>query len=387
MGKDNPHAHLASVKLSSATKIREQATAENRDFTPEEERLYDGLLSGATKEADRAANYRTLEERLEVYRSTTGPTAEKAVPMPQLETRAMVPTKREQAIVIPSLAEYRAAQAEATDPAGGFLVPTEQSRVVVERLAPQSVLLSAGPKLFDMNSDELRVPMVASGATVSMVAENALIPESDIVFDAALLVARKLAGLVRASNEWLSDAVPDGRQVVEQNLLRELAIKLDEQFFVGDGTAPNLSGILDWSGVTATPGAASLEDIAAAIGRVEAAFAMPNAIFISPENWSTLRGERTDGATGAYHLQPDASAATRPVVFGVPVYITPHVGASIIVADMRHIAVGTRNRWTVHYDPYRYSEYDQSAIRVTSRWAIAPLHEDAVQVITTGESA
>lgn len=381
----NPHADLATIKLSSATKLREQATAEQRDFSPEEERLYDGLLTSATKEADRAASYRTLEQRLEGYRSTTGPTVVKPMPMPPLETRSATPGKRETAVLVPSLAQYRA-QAEGTDGAGGYLVPVEQAPVVVERLAPQSVLLTAGPRLFTMSSDEMRVPKIATGATVSMVAENAEITASDIVFEAAALVARKLAGLVRASNEWLSDAIPDARTVVEQNLMRELGIKLDQQFFVGDGTPPNLSGILDWSGVTATPGTASLDDLAAAIARVEAAFAAPNAIFLSPENWAAVRAERVDGATGAYHLQPDTSAAARPVIFGVPVYITPHVGDSIIVADMRYIAVGVRDRWNVHYDPYRYSEFDQSAIRVTSRWAIAPLHVEAVQVITVGES-
>ncbi|AMY12482.1 phage major capsid protein, HK97 family [Luteitalea pratensis] len=163
-----------------------------------------------------------------------------------------------------------------------------------------------------------------------------------------------------------------------------MAIALDDQFFNGTGIAPELSGILTWPGVVSTPGAATLDNVAAAIARVEAAYASPTAIFISPANWSALRLERDGGATGGYVLQPDASAATRPVVFGVPVFITPHVGTSIVVADMRHVAVGVRDRVTVHYDPYRCSEFDQSAFRVTSRWAIAPLHPAAVQIITTG---
>ena len=94
--------------------------------------------------------------------------------------------------------------------------------------------------------------------------------------------------------------------------------------------------------------------------------------------------ERDAGATGGYVLQPDASAATRPVVFGVRVFITSHVRTGIVVADMRYVAVGVRDRWTAHFDPYRFSEFDQTAIRVTSRWAIAPLHTAAVQIVTTG---
>jgi HK97 family phage major capsid protein len=266
-------------------------------------------------------------------------------------------------------------------------VPTEQSPVIVDRLGPESVLLSAGPRLFTMSSDEMRIPMIATGVTVHFVAENQPIPESDIVFAAALLQARKVAALTRASSEWMSDAIPEARPVVEQNHFREMGIKIDAAFFNGSGVAPELLGILNWSGVTKTPGTASLDDIAAAIGRVEAANAVPNAIFISPQNWSAIRVERDGGATGGYVLSPDASEAARARVFGVPVYVTPHVGTSIVVADMRSIAVGVRDRWLVLYDTYRYLEFDQVSIRTTSRWAIAPLHVAGVQIITTGVAA
>jgi len=257
------------------------------------------------------------------------------VPRGTPPTRTTSAATREQAVLVPSMAEYRA-QVEGSDPAGGYLVPVEQAPVVVERLAPASVLLAANPRLFTMNSDEMRVPMIGTGATVAMVLENQPIPEGNILFAAAALVARKVAGLVRASNEWINDAVPDGRTVVEQNLLREMAITLDDAVFNGNCTAPNLCGILHWPGVVSTPGTPTLDDIAAAIARVEAAYASPNAIFISPANWSALRLERDAGATGGYVLQPNAAEATRPVVFGVRVYITPHVGTSIVVADMRY---------------------------------------------------
>ena len=254
------------------------------------------------------------------------------------------------------------------------------------------MFLQAGPRIFQMGSDQLRVPKIGTSSSVAMVLENAAIPESDITFAAALFTARKLAGLVRASNEWLNDSVPDGRPIVEQDLLRQMALLLDQQFFNGDGDAPEMSGIFDWSGVSETAGEATLDHIAAAIAGVEAAYASPSAIFLSPYAWGVIRRERDgDEGTGRYQLQPDASSTTRPKLFGVDVYTTPQVGSNIVVADMRYIGVGVRDRWTVHYDPYRYSEYDQTAIRVTSRWDIQPLHEAAVEIITgvdtEGESA
>ncbi|AMY10577.1 phage major capsid protein, HK97 family [Luteitalea pratensis] len=386
----------AERNLTAARAIHERAETENRDLSVEERSEYDGLMSAAQKyaaDAERDAEMASalakfngdpvVAFRSVVSDAAAGRSSRTAAAIERRSARPHV----EHAVLVPSTSEYRAAQAEGTDAAGGFLVPIEQAPVIVERLAPESVVLAAGPRLFTMTSDTMTVPKVGTGATVGFVLENAAIPEGNIVFEAATLTARKLAGLTRSSNEWLNDAIPDGRTVVEQHLLRELAIKLDDAFFNGTGVAPQPLGILNWPGVVSTPGAATLDDVAAAIAGVEAAYASPNAIFISPANWSALRLERDAGATGGYVLQPDASAATRPVVFGVPVYITAAVGTSIVVADMRFVGIGVRDRWVVHYDPYRYSEYDQSAIRVTSRWAIAPLHTAAVQIVETGALA
>jgi hypothetical protein len=54
---------------------------------------------------------------------------------------------------------------------------------------------------------------------------------------------------------------------------------------------------------------------------------------------------------------------------------------------MCHVAVGARDQWNVFYDQCRYSEFDQSADKVTSRWAIAPLHTAALPIIAAGRKS
>ena len=71
---------------------------------------------------------------------------------------------------------------------------------------------------------------------------------------------------------------------------RELAIRLDDALFNGNGRRPNPLGILTWPGSGSTPGSAPLDDVAAAIAGVEEAYAFVFAVFsVEP----TIRFELT----------------------------------------------------------------------------------------------
>jgi HK97 family phage major capsid protein len=54
----------------------------------------------------------------------------------------------------------------------------------------------------------------------------------------------------------------------------------------------------------------------------------------------------------------------------------------IAVVDMSQIAIGRRSEVHVAYLGERWAEYDQTAIRTTSRWAIAPVNEEGIELIT-----
>jgi hypothetical protein len=52
------------------------------------------------------------------------------------------------------------------------------------------------------------------------------------------------------------------------------------------------------------------------------------------------------------------------------------------VADTSAVGVGVRDRMTVHFDPYRFSDFDQSSVRVTSRWDMRVLNTAGVELLT-----
>ena len=111
----NPHVQTADRKIAAAKALLEKAGAEQRDLSADEQRSYDALLEQADGEAERAASYRTLDDALAKYRVKNG-----ADGRPELRhADPSAEGKRTTAIVVLSMDEYRAAQAEGTDNLGG----------------------------------------------------------------------------------------------------------------------------------------------------------------------------------------------------------------------------------------------------------------------------
>lgn len=295
--------------------------------------------------------------------------------------------------IFPSMAEYKA-MSVSNDPAGGFLVQSDAG-AFFDRLRPESVVLSAGPRIEPCNADALELPGLTGSTTVYPTAEKADITASDLTLAKLRIPMRKYAIYTVGSSEWFADAAHGPRQIIEMDHRRQLAARLDKDFLEGSSQTGVL-GLRNQTNVTKTSlganGAApTLGDVIDAIERLERDNARASAVFMHPRTWKTFR-KLQDGQS-RYQLQPDPTEEARRSLFGVPVYlssqisITETVGSStdcsyIIVADMRYVALGRRDSVLVLYDPFSYSKSDQVAIRSTTRWGLGVLHDEAVEVIT-----
>lgn len=110
-----------------------------------------------------------------------------------------------------------------------------------------------------------------------------------------------------------------------------------------------------------------------------------------PRTWSTFR--KVKDSDSRYQLEPSPTSESRRFLFGVPVYLSSQisvaetVGATstcswLAVCDMSQIVLGRNSQVRVSYGQECYFEYDQTAIRSTSRWAIANINEEAVELLT-----
>ena len=87
------------------------------------------------------------------------------------------------------------------------------------------------------------------------VAEAATISNTDAAADQITAVPRKLAVLSTfSSNEVIADSNPQVLDVAGQTMLRSLALKLDLGFYEGSGTAPEIRGLKNVSGITTSHG-------------------------------------------------------------------------------------------------------------------------------------
>lgn len=125
-------------------------------------------------------------------------------------------------------------------------------------------------------------------------------PEAALALTERTEAVRKIAVWLPVTDESLEDEARV-QQYVNNRLIFMVQQRLDLQILVGDGTAPNLSGILDRVGIqTQAKGADPTPDaVHKAITKVEVTGqALPNAAVFHPNDWQDIRLLRT--ADGIY---------------------------------------------------------------------------------------
>ena len=85
-----------------------------------------------------------------------------------------------------------------TDSEGGYLVPDEFERTLVEALEEQNIFRSLA-HVIQTSSGDRKIPVVASKGTASWVDEEGTIPESDDAFSQVSIGAYKLGTMIKVS--------------------------------------------------------------------------------------------------------------------------------------------------------------------------------------------
>lgn len=131
-------------------------------------------------------------------------------------------------------------------------------------------------------------------------AEGAAKPQATLVFTEKTSPVRKIAVFLPVSDEQLDD-VPRIRQVLDNRLPFMVRQRLAGQILVGDGTAPNLRGILNVVGIqTQAKGTDPTPDAVykAMVLVMTTGQAMPDLAVFNPLDWQDVRLLRT--ADGIY---------------------------------------------------------------------------------------
>lgn len=286
------------------------------------------------------------------------------------------------------------AQAETSNAAGGFLVPTEFENTIID-LREEYGTFRGSVGVTPMGSDSMTVPRRAGGVTAYFVAENAQLTESQKSWNQISLAAKKLGALVRMSTELSEDAVINIADDLASEIAYAFAQKEDDCGWNGDGTSTygNITGVLRkfTDGVNSLVGAvnaASAHDTFAEIDANDLAgvmakcpkYALKTAKwYCSQPAWAMIF-QRLIQAAGGATMAETVSGVRVPQYMGYDVVIDQLLPTSlttingtpmVLFGDLRKATtMGERRGVRIKTSEDRYFEYDQIGIQGTERFDI-----------------
>lgn len=133
-----------------------------------------------------------------------------------------------------------------TETEGGYLVPDEFERKLVDKLSEENFFRRIATVIHSTSGDR-KIPIVASKGTAAWVDEEGSYGESDDTFGQLSLGAFKLGSLIKVSEELLNDSAFDLESYIAKEFGRRLGNKEEEAFFTGDGSGKPI-GFLNATG-------------------------------------------------------------------------------------------------------------------------------------------
>jgi HK97 family phage major capsid protein len=265
-----------------------------------------------------------------------------------------------------------------TDYQSGILPLPQRELTIADLMAPGTTTSNAVGYMKETTATN-------AGATV---AEGATKPESTLIFDAVTDPVRKIATWIPVTEEMLED-VPSLQAYLDTRLRLFIQLVEDDQLLNGDGTAPNISGILDRPGIAA-PIARTTETnpdvILKQISAIEQATKLPvDGVVMHPTNWdSILLLKDADGnyiAGGGPFAMPQ-----RKTLWGRKVAVTPAVTLGTAVVGAWKTASQFFRKGGIRVESSNaHSDFfvkDLVAVRAEERGALAVYRENAFGKVT-----
>ena len=227
-----------------------------------------------------------------------------------------------------------------TDSEGGYLVPDEYEKTLVEALEEENIFRKLA-HVISTSSGDRKIPVVASKGSASWIDEEGTIPDSDDAFNQVSIGAYKLGTLIKVSNELLNDSVFNLESYISKEFARRIGSKEEDAFFNGNGTGKpvgifNATGGAEVGVTAASATAITADEIIDLFYSLKAPY-RKNAVWIL--NDATIKAIRKlKDNNGNYLWQPSLTAGTPDTILGRPVYTSSYVPT--IAAGAKTIAFG-----------------------------------------------
>ena len=285
--------------------------------------------------------------------------------------------------------EMRNALREGADTEGGYLVPDEYEKTLVQGLTENTVI-RAHAHVITTSSGLHKIPVVASHGSAAWIDEKGAYTESDESFGQVQLDAHKVGTVIKVSEELLNDSAFNLESYIASEFVRRIGDKEKEAFLTGNGTGKPL-------GILAATGGGQVGVTAAKVNEITAdelidlfyslkAPYRKNAVWILNDTTIKLIRKLKDGS-GQYLWQPAIKDGEVGTILGRPFFTSPYApqaeaGAkSVIFGDLSYYWIGDRQGITFKRLNELYAGNGQVGFLASKRLDGKTVLPEAIQIL------
>jgi len=223
-----------------------------------------------------------------------------------------------------------------TDSEGGYLVPDEFERTLINTLEEENLMRQLANVITTSFGDK-KIPVVASKGTADWTDEEAPMHDSDDAFGIVTLGAHKLTTMIKVSEELLNDSVFNLESYISKEFARRIGRAEEEAFLVGNGTGKP-TGVIGSAdvGVTTAGAAITMDELIDLYHSLREPYRR-SAVFVTNDTTVKAIRKLKDGQ-GQYLWQPSVQAGQPDTILNKPVRTSSYVPA--VAAAAKVIAFG-----------------------------------------------
>lgn len=363
-----------------------------------------GVVKNLGKEIERLENLRELEDSLNAATSepvygavSSRKSGVKATATPEYNKAFWAMMRGDTTM------EVRNALSVGTGSAGGYTVPDEFERQLVQSLNENNVFRRIA-KVIRTQSGTRTIPIATDSGAASWIEEGASISESDISFDRATLSAYKLGRLVKVSNELLNDSAFDIGAHIAQRFGVSFGNAEENAFINGTGPSADPSttpsqptGILTTLTANTTAASATavtFDDLFKLYYSLKAPY-RKNASWVCSDS-VMLQLISLKDSTGNYLWKPSLEIGKPDTFLGHPVYTSQYMPSltgtaatdggkkTVLFGDFSYYWIADRQNRTVKRLNELYAATDQTGFVGTQRVDGKLILSEACQALKMG---
>lgn len=228
------------------------------------------------------------------------------------------------------------ALAVGTDTEGGYLVPDEFEKTLVQALQDQNFFRTLAT-IIQTSSGERKIPVVTGHGEAAWMDEGGLYPESDDNFGQVTISAYKLGTAIKVSEELINDSVFNLESYIAAEFARRVGTKEEEAFIAGNGTGKPTGVFTTAEAAVTTAGAAiTFDDVMDLYHSLRSVYRNKAVWILNDTTVKALRKLKDNN--GNYIWQPSVQLGQPDMILNRPYYTS--VFAPDIAAGNKVIAFG-----------------------------------------------